>query len=541
MSFGPEVAGRRSVGMKVLTASQMKEIDRLTIEGIGIPGSVLMENAGLKILRAILAKCPETEKENVVIVAGRGNNGGDGLVVARHLLNRGGRPAVLLLAAKQDVGGDAALNLAVADKIGLEIIEIRAIEDWKKQRGKLDRATLIVDAIFGTGLTKPANGLYAEAIKDINRAKAYKVSIDIPSGLSSDTFQIIGPAVKADLTVALAAPKVSHVLPPAEESVGELVIADIGIPKRLFDDERLKLELVEKSMLAPYFRKRQKDTHKGTYGHLLVLSGSLGKTGAAVMSAKAALRVGAGLVTVGTAQSCLPIVARAMMELMTEALPETPEKTISAEALPKALKLLKGKDALLVGPGISTHPSTAEFVISLLPKVTRPIVIDADGLNVLAGRLDVLKPLANRAVLTPHPGEFGRLLGLTAKEVVDRRLELVARFAEEHQVVLVLKGYRTLVASPEGKVFINPTGNPGMATGGSGDVLSGLIASLIMQEKDIMGATLAAVYLHGLSGDIAAGQLGERSLIAGDLIRYLPRALRAMEEMGPSSGSRCLA
>jgi NAD(P)H-hydrate epimerase len=518
--------------MKVLTSQQMKEIDRKTIEEIGIPGPVLMENAGLKIVKVIRARFPEIQKEKVLIVAGKGNNGGDGLVVARHLWNRGGRPKVLLLAAKQDVKGDAALNLGIADKIGVEIVEILSAEDWKKHKRELSAARLIVDAIFGTGLMNPAGGIYATAIEDINKAKAYKVAIDIPSGLSSDTFQIIGPAVRADLTVTLGAPKISHVFPPAEDWVGELVIADISLPPFLFEDENLKLEVIEKQALMPYFKRRQRDSHKGTYGHLLILAGSLGKTGAAVMAGKAALRAGAGLVTVGTAQSCLPIIARSMMELMTEPLPETKEKTIAKEAVSKAVKLLPTKDALLIGPGISTHPSTADFVLSLLSKVKCPVVIDADALNVLAGHLDVLKSLAGRAVLTPHPGEFARLLGLSVKNVLDNRLELLPQFAEKYRVYLVLKGYRTLIANPRGKVYINPTGNPGMASGGSGDVLSGMIASLIIQEKDVLGATLAAVYLHGLSGDIGADRLGERSLVAGDLIRYLPQALKMMEEIG---------
>jgi hydroxyethylthiazole kinase-like uncharacterized protein yjeF len=516
--------------MKVLTSQQMKEIDRKTIEEIGIPGPVLMENAGLEIVRAIRARFPEIQKERILIVAGKGNNGGDGLVVARHLWNRGVRPRVLLLASKQDVKGDAALNLGIADRIGVDIVEILSAEDWKKHKKELSAATLIVDAIFGTGLMNPAGGLYATAIDDINKTEAYKVAVDIPSGLSSDTFQIIGPAVKADLTVILGAPKISQVFPPAEDWVGELVIADISLPSHLFEDESLKLEVVEKQALTPYFKKRRMDTHKGTYGHLLIISGSLGKTGAAVMAGKAALKVGAGLVTVGTAQSCLPIVARSMMELMTEPLPETEEKTIAREAVAKAVRLLPGKNAVLIGPGISTHPSTADFVLSLLTKVKCPLVIDADALNVLAGHLDVLKPLAGRAVLTPHPGEFARLVGLEAKDVLDRRLELVPQFAEKYQVYLVLKGYRTLIANPRGKVYINPTGNPGMASGGSGDVLSGMIASLIMQEKDVLGATLAAVYVHGLCGDIGADRLGQRPVIAGDLIRYLPQALKMMEE-----------
>jgi len=508
----------------------MKEIDRKAIEEIGLPGPVLMENAGLEIVRAIRARFPEVENERVVIVAGKGNNGGDGLVVARHLWNRGGRPKVLLLAAKQDVGGDAALNLRIADKIGVDIVEILSAEDWEKNKKELSAARLIVDAVFGTGLLNPAQGLYATAIEDINEARAFKVAVDIPSGLSSDTFQIIGPAVKADLTVTLGAPKISHIFPPAEDRVGELVVADISLPPFLMEAESLRLELVEKQALLVFFKKRKKDSHKGTYGHLLIISGSLGKTGAAVMAGRAALKTGAGLVTVGTAQSSLPIVARSMMELMTEPLPETEAKTIAKEALATAVKLLAGKDALLIGPGISTHSSTANFVVSLLPKVKCPVIIDADGLNVLGGHLDVLKRLAGRAVLTPHPGELARLLGLSIKDVLDNRLELVPQFAQKYQVHLVLKGYRTLVASPQGRVYINPTGNPGMASGGSGDVLSGMIASFIIQEKDILGATLAAVYLHGLSGDIGVRRLGERPLIAGDLIRYLPQALEAMEE-----------
>ena len=515
--------------MKILTSIQMREIDRKTIEGIGIPGAVLMENAGIRITQAILKRFPEVAEQNIVVVAGKGNNGGDGFVVARHLFNRGARPTVLLLAKKDEVKGDAALNLAVAGRIGVEIVETPTVAEWKKHKVGVWHASIIVDAIFGTGLLKPADGIYAAAIEDINKAGAFKIAVDIPSGLSSDTHLIIGPAVKADLTVALAAPKISHILPPAEEFIGELVVADISVPPFLFDDPCLKIELVEKTTLAPYFKRRKKDSHKGSYGHLFVLAGSLGKTGAAAMAARAALRTGAGLVTVGTPQSCLPAIARSMMELMTEALPETPQKTLSESALTMILDLMKGKDAVLIGPGISTHPSTARLITSLLPKIKSPVVIDADGLNILAENPDALRSLPKPAVLTPHPGEFARLIGRSNQDVLDRRLELAPRFSEQLGVYLVLKGYRTLIATPEGRVFINPTGNPGMATGGSGDVLSGMIASLIIQEKDVLGATLAAVYLHGLSGDIGARILGERALIAGDLIKYLPKALKEME------------
>jgi NAD(P)H-hydrate epimerase len=516
--------------MKVLTSAQMKEIDRKTIEEIGIPGPVLMENAGIQITRVLLSRFPRIADENILIVAGKGNNGGDGLVVARHLFNYGAQPKVLLLSAKQEVKGDAALNLSIAEKMGVKIEEVTNIENWKRHKNELFRASLIVDAIFGTGLLKAAEGLYAAAIEDINKTRAFKVAVDIPSGLSSDTHKIMGPTVKADLTAALAAPKIGHVLPPAEDYIGELVISNISIPPSLLEDESLKLELLEKEDIKPFLKKRKRDSHKGTYGHLFIVSGSLGKTGAAAMAAKAALRMGAGLVTVGTPQSCLPLVARSMTELMSEPLPETPQKTISVDALPAIQGLLKGKDALLIGPGISTNPSTAKLVLSLLPKLTVPVVIDADGLNILAENLDVLKSLTKPAVLTPHPGEFARLVGLAINDVLDHRLELVPQFAEKYGVHLVLKGYRTLIASPQGNVFINSTGNPGMATGGSGDVLSGMIAALIIQEKDILGATLAAVYLHGLSGDIGAKKLGERSLIAGDLIKFIPQALREVEQ-----------
>jgi hydroxyethylthiazole kinase-like uncharacterized protein yjeF len=514
--------------MKILTSAEMKDIDRKAIEELGIPGVVLMENAGLRIVRALKARFPDVSGETVVVVAGKGNNGGDGFVVARHLFSSGARPEVLLLASKDEVRGDAAVNLAIALKMGIPVTEARSAAEWKKVRVAVFHASVVVDAIFGTGLVKPLDGLYAAAVGDINRSAAFKLAVDIPSGLSSDTFEVIGPCVKADLTVTLAAPKIAHIFPPAADSVGELVVAPIGIPSVLFEDPGLRLELVEEATVRPFFLKRKKDTHKGSYGHVLVVAGSLGKSGAAALAGRAALRTGAGLVTVATAAGVLPSVARTMAELMTEPLPETPERTIAASALPRAVELLRGKNAVLVGPGLTTHPSTAEFVSGFLPKIKVPVVIDADGLNIVAAHPDVLRRLAAPAVLTPHPGEFARLVGRTSEEVLRHRLELVPEFAAKHGLTVVLKGYRTLIAAPDGRVFVNPTGNPGMATGGTGDVLGGMIASELGQEKDILGAVLSAVYAHGLAGDIAAERLGEKSLVAGDIIRYLPPALKAL-------------
>ncbi len=516
--------------MKILTSWEMKEIDRTTIEDIGIPGPVLMENAGLKITGALLERFPDPQKEKIVIIAGKGNNGGDGFVVARHLFNQGAVPEVLLLASKKDVKGDAAINLHIALKMGLPVTEIRKPEDWRRARRRISDATILIDAIFGTGLLKPLDGLFAQVVQDINKSKAFVVAVDIPSGLSSDTFELIGPCVSADLTVTLAAPKIAHVFSPADEHVGELVIADISVPSFLFDDPALKLETVADETVKPFFEKRKKDAHKGTYGHLLVVSGSLGKTGAAALAGIGALKMGAGLVTVATAESALPAIARSRMELMTEPLPETPQKTIAREAVPLILARLDGKDALLIGPGISLHPSTADFVRRLLPKVKVPVVIDADGLNNIASDPEILSRLSGPIILTPHPGEFARLVDRSNSDVLKQRLDLAPAFAEKYGVYVVLKGYRTIIAAPDGRTLVNLTGNPGMASGGTGDVLSGMIASQIVQEpKDILGAVLSAVYIHGLSGDFAAGKLGEKAMTAGDIIRYLPKAMEAVE------------
>jgi len=514
--------------MKVLTSQQMKEIDRKAIKELGIIGPILMENAGLQIFQAIVERFPEIQKERITIIAGKGNNGGDGFVVARHLFNQGCDPQVLLVGQKSEVRGDAALNLRIGENIGIKIKEIPTPKAWHSRKKSLFESTIIVDAVFGTGLTKPAAGIYTTVINDMNKAEAFKVAVDIPSGLSSDTFRIIGPCVKADLTVTLAAPKIAHVFPPAEEYVGELVVGDIGMPDFLFENEELKLELIEKQQIQSHFAARKRDSHKGAFGHLLILSGSIGKTGAASMAAKAALKMGAGLVTVGIPESCLPIIARSMVELMTEPLPETEKGTLSSDALERILALLEGKDGLMIGPGISTHPSTAELVLSLLPQIEVPVMIDADALNILASKPQVIKSIHQPAVLTPHPGEFARLSNLSTKEVVENKLELVPRFAQEYRIYLVLKGYRTLIATPEGHVYINPTGNPGMATAGTGDVLSGMIASMMIQEESLQEAILSAVYAHGLSGDIGAEKMGERALTAGNLITHLPSALKRL-------------
>jgi len=514
--------------MKILTAAQMREIDRQAIEELGLPGLVLMENAGREVANLILNELEIDPDWPVLVIAGKGNNGGDGLVAARHLVNQGATCEVLLLGRQDEVRGEALINLEIARKIGIKITEVPTETLWDKNRHLLKESTVIIDAMFGTGLSNPLTGLMARVVGDINNSGALVVSVDIPSGLSADSFEVIGPTVKADFTVTMASPKIAHIFPPAEDYVGELYLADIGVPPSLFERPDFSLELVEINSLQPYFGPRVRDSHKGNYGHLLILAGSFGKTGAAAMAGQAALKMGAGLVTVATAESCLPIVASTMPELMTEPLPETPSRTISSQALGRVMELLEGKDALLLGPGLSTHPETSSLVLNLLERIknaTIPVIVDADGLNIISTRPEILSSLPEKTVLTPHPGEFSRLSGISTAEALRRRLQVVPGLARKYRVHLVFKGYKTLVVSPGGTTYVNPTGNPGMASGGSGDVLSGFIASEVIQTKELTRAVVNAVYVHGLSGDLAAAEIGERSLTATDIIHYLPQAL----------------
>lgn len=514
--------------MKILTAAQMREIDRQAIEELGLPGLVLMENAGREVANLILNELEIDPDWPVLVIAGKGNNGGDGLVAARHLVNQGATCEVLLLGRQDEVRGEALINLEIARKIGIKITEVPTETLWDKNRHLLKESTVIIDAMFGTGLSNPLTGLMARVVGDINNSGALVVSVDIPSGLSADSFEVIGPTVKADFTVTMASPKIAHIFPPAEDYVGELYLADIGVPPSLFERPDFSLELVEINSLQPYFGPRVRNSHKGNYGHLLILAGSFGKTGAAAMAGQAALKMGAGLVTVATAESCLPIVASTMPELMTEPLPETPSRTISSQALGRVMELLEGKDALLLGPGLSTHPETSSLVLNLLERIknaTIPVIVDADGLNIISTRPEILSSLPEKTVLTPHPGEFSRLSGISTAEALRRRLQVVPGLARKYRVHLVFKGYKTLVVSPEGTTYVNPTGNPGMASGGSGDVLSGFIASEVIQTKELTRAVVNAVYVHGLSGDLAAAEIGERSLTATDIIHCLPQAL----------------
>ena len=525
--------------MKILTASEMQRIDRLTTERYGIPSLTLMENAGRGVVEFLTTRLAPLEQHRVVILCGKGNNGGDGMVVARLLRDQGLKPRVLLLAQPDGLRGDAAVNYQRLCASG----QPEAVEGpvaWQTLKASLQNTTLFVDALLGTGLAKPLEGFLLEVVRDINRdfPAARVLAVDLPSGISADTGELIGEHVRADFSVTFSAPKIAHVFPPACEQVGEWVVKQIGTPgEALESDPGLSLNYACQQDVAWIGQPRRMTAHKGNYGHVLILAGSIGKTGAAALTARAALRAGTGLVTVATAKSALPIVAALGMESMTEALPETEDGTISLRALDygRMDKLLAGKSVLAVGPGIGSHPETAELVRTIVNKYSLPLVLDADGLNAFTGSMNNFRKETRptgTTVFTPHPGEMARLTGKTTAEVQAQRVEVAREFSQRYGLTLVLKGFRTVIADPNGQVWVNPTGNPGMATGGTGDVLTGLLAGLLAQFPTCVASEVAtaAVYLHGLAGDLAAGDLGQPSMLAGDLLERVPRAYQLLAE-----------
>jgi NAD(P)H-hydrate epimerase len=469
----------------------------------------------------------------VAIICGRGNNGGDGLVVARLLREQGMAPHIVLLADPATVTGDAAHNLKRLAAQGPPDVAADP-ESWRTLKSKLERSTLLVDAILGTGLSRPVEGFLAGVIRDLNASfpSSKVVAVDLPSGIGADSGNLMGDSIHAGATVTFTAPKWAHVFPPACEKMGEWVVRQIGTPPEALDnDPEFFLSLTSPADLAWLVQPRKLDANKGDFGRVLILAGSLGKTGAAALVANAALRSGAGLVTVATPKSALPIIASLGMEFMTEPLPETETGTVSLRALDygRMEKLMEGKSVLAIGPGLGTVPETAEFARTVVNKSKIPVVVDADALNAFAGCMDKFRagrPSPPPVVLTPHPGEMSRLAGVPTTEVQARRVEIAREFSSRYNVNLVLKGFRTLNASPGGAVAMNPTGNPGMAKGGSGDVLTGIIAGLLAQYPSIPLAQVVAgaVYLHGLAGDLAAVQSGEASMIASDLVEAIPHA-----------------
>ncbi|MFL6259991.1 MAG: NAD(P)H-hydrate dehydratase [Thermoanaerobaculia bacterium] len=515
--------------MRILTAEAMREVDRAAIEELGIPSLVLMENAAIGVVEAIGESFGEAE--SAAVFCGPGNNGGDGLAVARHLSVRGWEVRIFLVTGGRQLSGDAATQLSICRKAELAVMEVASPADLAGAAEAAAECDLVVDALFGTGLTRPLEGLFADAVETINDLPIPCVAVDLPSGLSGSQAQPIGPHVEADLTVTFAAPKVAHVFPPASDSVGEMAVTDLGIPPRLVEDveeEAGDLHLLVGEELAELVPERDPDSHKGDYGHALIVAGSPGKAGACILAARAAVRAGAGLVTAAVPEPILQTVDLGSIESMTLALPTGASGHLAERAAEAVLEAAEGKATLALGPGLGQEPSTVAAIRQIALECPLPLVLDADGINAFAGKAGDLAGRRAETILTPHPGELGRLLGISTAQIQEDRIAAARGAAEETGAVVILKGHMTLVASGTA-VFVNPTGNPGMATGGTGDVLTGLIAGLLAQGLDALDAAVLGVYLHGLAGDLAASRLGEMALAAGDLIEILPAALAALK------------
>jgi NAD(P)H-hydrate epimerase len=500
----------------------MQEMDRLTIQELGIPGVVLMENAARGATRMFLDHFSPSENSHVVVLCGRGNNGGDGYVMARYLSRAGLSVTVIVLSELDKISGDASVNLEVIRHMDLEILEVSRSEGWPEGRQVVRACDFIIDGIFGTGLNSPVKGFYEQVIKDVNSSGKPVMAVDIPSGLNADSGQIMGVAIEADLTVTFGFPKLGQLVFPGADLVGRLTRIDIGIPDTIADRVPATCLMTEPDDFSHLFDVEKQDIHKGNRGHLLVLAGSTGKTGAAALTALGALRAGAGLVTLGTPKSLNPILENKLTEAMTVPLPETPDGSISFEAQGEINKLMAGKTALALGPGLSTHADTAKMVRDLVAGCQLPMVIDADGINALSGHLDVLANCRDRVILTPHPGEMSRLTGLKSSEIQKNRISTAIQFVKENGCYLILKGARTLIAEPNGEIHVNPTGNPALSSGGTGDVLTGLIGGLLARGWPMEKAAIAGVYLHGIAADLLAEVVGQTGILAGELLDVLP-------------------
>lgn len=524
--------------MKILTAQQMAEVDRLTTERYRIPSLLLMENAGRSVADELEKACPGLKEKRITIFCGRGNNGGDGFVAARYLALRGANPSILLFADPTGLKGDALTNWDIVRAMELPVQILASPKEARSYLRKHPVPDVIVDALFGTGLSKPIGADYRAVVEWINKAasSAFVASVDIPSGLMADSSSIPGPAVKAHLTVTFSALKLAHVLPPASDIAGKVVLVPIGSPPALFDNPEYRFHQITAADVRRVLPPRARDSHKGTFGHVYVVAGSSGKSGAALMTGLAALRSGAGLVTLWLPKSVRKDVAGKYPELMTEFLPETEDGTSDSAGAEKLLSQLSQIDALVVGPGMTTHPSTRRLVWELVRRSPVPVVLDADGINAFVPPGEPLHNEENQPViLTPHPGEMARLIGRKIADVQKNRMATALDYARERGCYVILKGFQTVIGAPTGEMYINSTGNPGMATGGTGDILAGMVGRFVAywnrRRKGESSPPLAeylsaAVYLHGLAGDLAAADEGMESLVATDLLKYLPKAFR---------------
>ncbi len=516
--------------MNALTSGEMAELDRLAAEEFGIPTAVLMENAGRRVAEVVAdVVCPRGRR--CAVLAGKGSNGGDGLVAARHLANRGWRVEVFLLAREEELTGEPRRNLALAREAGVEVAPVVSMA-LAGVRERLREADVIVDAIFGTGFRGQPMGLAAQLIEAANASSAPVVAVDIPSGVDADSGAVRGAAVSATATVTMGLPKIGLLVYPGAACAGRVYVADIGYPQALVERLRPGTRAVTAEMVREVLPPRPADSHKGTYGRVLILAGSVGFSGAPSLCALGALRAGAGLVTLAVSEAIYPIVAAREFEAMPHPLPAE-DGGVGEGAWDRLAALAAEADVLAVGPGLGRRPAVGRLVRRLLAESTTPLVLDADALNVLAGADDVLARSRAQKILTPHPGEMARLLGSTTAAVQEDRLRAAREAARRFAAVVVLKGARTVVAAPEGQTSIVPVGNPAMATGGMGDVLTGAIAALVGQHLPLPAAAWAGAYLHGLAGDLVAEQVGPAGILAREVADALPRARSALHRVPP--------
>jgi NAD(P)H-hydrate epimerase len=509
--------------MRLLDSAEAREIDRVAIERLGLPGLVLMENAAIAAAEVIDRCFPRARR--VTIACGGGNNGGDGLALARQLATRRLAVTVLLCAREEDLSGDAAVQLRALRGSGAAV-EWRTVAESSLDgaRAALARADLIVDALFGIGLTRPIEGWRAELVAAINAARAPRLSLDVPSGLDASSSEPLGPHVNASVTVTFFAPKRALVLLPAGDAAGTVWSAPLGVPESGLESVAQTLRLVTSSDLT--LPARPREAHKGSFGHLVVVGGSPGKSGAAVLAGRGGLRTGAGLVTVAAPESIRAEVDAGCLEAMTLALPADGETRLGRRAAATLASFWEGKHAAAIGPGLGDEPAVAIWIRELVRGLELPVVLDADGVNAFAGRAGDLRLRLAPTVLTPHPGEIGRLLGRPAPRGSVERLAAARDAADRSGCVVVLKGYQTLVAAPGRPIEVNPTGNPGMATAGSGDVLTGVVGAWLARGLGPLDAARNGVFLHGLAGDVIAALRGEDGLVAGDIAEQLPDAIR---------------
>jgi hydroxyethylthiazole kinase-like uncharacterized protein yjeF len=533
--------------MKALTATEMREVDRLTTERFGVPGHQLMEAAGKSVAEVFLEQYGHKNTDppgRIAVLCGKGNNGGDGFVVARYLKEEAEQVKVYLFAGPDELQRDAAKNLQRWQEQGGSMTVLQTEAEWEKAWGEISSAEVIVDALLGTGIRGPATGLIGQAIEDVNRLTrnataarpAWVVAVDTPSGLPSDGEAAAGPVVKAHWTVTFTAPKIGQLISSSAGCCGQLAVRAIGSPAALVEEAgKGSLRWAGADEFAGLPLVRAVEAHKGSYGHLLLVAGSVGKTGAAVLAGHAALRGGAGLVTVATPEPALPTIAGAQAEYMTEGLPVTSPRIPAATGMPTGTftDLLMGKTVVAIGPGLGQHPETQEFVRGVVAQTVLPIVLDADGLNAFAGHGDLLlKKKTKFLVVTPHPGEMARLLGSSTAEVQRDRVKAAADAAKRWNAQVVLKGFHTILASPDGQVFVNTTGNPALAKGGSGDVLTGLLGALISQfgTEDLQRIVALGVYLHGRAADLLSEQADASGVLAGEVAQAIPYARRKLLE-----------